>query len=76
MKHFILVLASLMLLAPVSLLAGKDDVEKKEKSKEEKVQVVVTEIPDTTGQDAKEQVKEETNEANKEDMIVRETNHN
>ena len=60
-----------MLLAPVSLLAGKGDVAVKEKPKEEKVQVVVTEIPGDTAQDAKEQVIEETNEAVKEDIIIR-----
>ncbi len=63
-----------MLLAPASLLAGKGDVADKEKQKEENVQVVVTQIPEDTTQDAKEQVKEETNEANKEDIIIREVN--
>lgn len=60
-----------MLLTPASLLAGKGDVADKEKQKEEKVQVVVTQIPDVAAQDAKEQVKEETNEASKEDIIIR-----
>lgn len=70
-------LTSLMLLAPVSLLAGEGDVEQKEKEKpkEEQVQVVVTEIPEDEAKESKEQLKEETKEAYTEDLLIREAVH-